>query len=236
MSTARNRIATIKVLVLVWLLFLAATLPRASAALGSAPWRAEYFDNSTLTGQPILERDESAINYDWQDRAPDASLPADDFSARWTAYLLFEPGTYTFKTYTDGGVGLWVDAQLLIGQMEASGAAQYERQVDLTAGYHVVRLEYRHSNGNATARLWWESRLGEGTASQGPADSAAEPAKAQPGTLLTTAPAPLALFNPNQVRRWGGPEESWYEHSHGYKGEVYHWFEDDCMQDPSLRW
>jgi hypothetical protein len=138
---------------------LSTTLP--SAAQSSLAWRAEYFDNPDLIGQPVLERNESAINYDWQDNSPDGSLPADRFSVRWTAYFLFEHGAYTFKTDTDGGVRLWVDAQLLIGQWDNSVPALYEQQVVLTAGYHIVRMEYRHSSGNAAAKLWWEQQLGQ---------------------------------------------------------------------------
>jgi len=194
-------------------------------AQSDLPWRAEYFDNPALTGQPILERNESGISYDWQGGAPDAGLPADGFSAQWTAYLLFEPGNYTFMTTTDGGVALWVDAQLLIGQWEATVLALYKQQVALDAGYHIVRLEYRHHSGNAAARLWWEQQPGEGAGSQVSAASSANPEPpaetvAAPATL-TAAPAPTIRWTQNQVRRWGGPEESWYENSHGFKGELF---------------
>jgi len=197
--------------------------PICTAAQGVSVWRAEYFGNPTLAGLPILERNESAIDYDWQGGAPDDSLPPDGFSARWTAYLLFEPGTYTFEAYAEGGVRLWIDAQLLIGQWQTDVPAQYERQVVLTAGYHVVRMEYRHSHGDATTRLRWEEQPEEDASNQGPPASSENPqSAAEPVKTLTTAPAPLAPFDPNVLRRVGGPNESAFEWSRGYKGQLFY--------------
>ena len=79
-------------LIVVASLFLAClsvVLPFASTAQDSLPWRGEYFDNQNLTGDPVLIRQESAINYEWKDKAPDAKVPVDHFSVRWSAFLLF---------------------------------------------------------------------------------------------------------------------------------------------------
>ena len=150
-------------LIVVASLFLAClsvVLPFASTAQDSLPWRGEYFDNQNLTGDPVLIRQESAINYEWKDKAPDAKVPVDHFSARWSALLLFEEGTYLFKTYTDDGVRLWVDGQLVIDQWHDQAATLYQQPVSLSAGYHSLRMEYYDNIGDAVAMLWWEPYTG----------------------------------------------------------------------------
>ncbi|WP_190251508.1 PA14 domain-containing protein, partial [Dactylosporangium sucinum] len=47
-------------------------------------WTASYYAGTSLAGQPLLTREEAAIDYDWGDGAPAAGVPADGFSARWT--------------------------------------------------------------------------------------------------------------------------------------------------------
>ena len=48
------------------------------------PFAAEYFDNSTLSGAPVLTRSDDAIDFDWGEGAPGPGVPSDRFSARWT--------------------------------------------------------------------------------------------------------------------------------------------------------
>jgi len=140
---------------LLFLIYLGVTLPSASTAQGSLPWRGEYFDNQNLTGQPLLIRNESAINFDWGANSPDSRIPFNHFSARWSAYLPFEEGAYIFRTYTDDGVRLWVDGRVLIDQWHDQVATLYEQQVSVSAGYHSLRMEYYDDIGNAVAMLWW---------------------------------------------------------------------------------
>jgi hypothetical protein len=135
-------------------------LPSASTAQGFSVWRAEYFANPNLTGQPLLERYESALNHAWQDNSPDASIPSDGFSARWMGYFLFDEGTYSLKAYVDHGLRLWVDGQLLVDQWANQVETLYERQVDLATGYHSLLMEYRHTTGRAVVSLSWEPQLG----------------------------------------------------------------------------
>ena len=47
-------------------------------------WQATYWNNKTLSGTAVLQRNESELNHDWGDGAPDATIDKDLFSARWT--------------------------------------------------------------------------------------------------------------------------------------------------------
>lgn len=137
---------------------LGAMLPSASKAQGPLPWRAEYFNNRNLTGQPVFVQNEAAIDHAWENNSPNTSagIPFDGFSVRWTALMWFDAGTYLFKAYTDDGVRLWVDGQVLIDQWRDQSVTLNQQQLSLSAGNHSVRVEYYDNIGNATAMVWWE--------------------------------------------------------------------------------
>ncbi|MCB0131453.1 MAG: SH3 domain-containing protein, partial [Caldilineaceae bacterium] len=50
---------------------------------GGSGWRAEYYNNMSLTGMPTLVRTDRDIHFDWGYGAPDPRIQADYFSARW---------------------------------------------------------------------------------------------------------------------------------------------------------
>jgi hypothetical protein len=112
-------------------------------------WKGEYFSNMTLSGQPVLTRDDAAISFDWGQGAPASGLPADGFSARWTRTLNFAAGTYRFSLRSDDGVRLWIDGVLQIDEWHNSDGRTYTREVNLAAGQHSLRLEYFENGGGA---------------------------------------------------------------------------------------
>jgi len=120
-------------------------------------WRGEYYDNQTLSGEPLFARCDDAVNFDWGYNAPDPLLPVDHFSVRWTNVPNFNSGRYRFHTNTDDGVRLWVDGSLLIDQWHNQGATEYTAEINLSTGQHQVRMEYYENIGWAGAQLWWEA-------------------------------------------------------------------------------
>jgi hypothetical protein len=127
-----------------------------SAAAADSLWRAEYFDFQSLTGTPVAIVDEDAINHRWGNHGPGHGLGPHNFSVRWTAYTEFADGTWVFKAYTDDGVRLFVDGQVLIDEWHDHPPTLYERQLYLTPGFHSIRVEYYQNVGDATAIVWWE--------------------------------------------------------------------------------
>ncbi|NPV09775.1 MAG: hypothetical protein HPY83_17675 [Anaerolineae bacterium] len=126
----------------------------------TGPWRAEYFANRDLAGPPAVVRDEAQVNHDWGLGSPDPRIPADNFSARWTASLQLAAGRYRFTTETDDGVRLFVNNVLVIDQWRDQARTAHSAEVDLAGGLHAVRMEYFEHLGAAFARLTWE-RLDE---------------------------------------------------------------------------
>jgi len=117
-------------------------------------WRGEYFANRWLTEMPVLIRQDAAVDFNWGSGSPGASVPADDFSARWQRYVPFDAVTYRFTVSADDGVRLWVDDRLLIEQWQDQSAT-YSADISLTQGYHRMRLEYYEAGGSAAVRLSW---------------------------------------------------------------------------------
>src|SRR5439155_11897525 len=65
--------------------------------------RAQYWDNTSFSGTPKVTRTDPSLNFVWRYRgSPDASIPTDNFSARWTGSVQARQNTtYTFETVSD---------------------------------------------------------------------------------------------------------------------------------------
>jgi PKD repeat protein len=119
-------------------------------------WKAEYYNNPNLGGAPIIVRNDFSVNFDWGTGSPDPGLPADDFSARWTRSVSFPAGAYRFYVRVDDGVRLWIDGNLVIDQWHDGAPTTYSADVNLTDGWHNLRIEYYERSGGALAQLAWE--------------------------------------------------------------------------------
>lgn len=119
-------------------------------------WQASYWNNMTLSGTPVLQREESDINYDWGTGSPAPAVPVDAFSARWTRYLYVDPaGTYRFTATSDDGVRVYVDDVLLIDGWWDHGVKTFSADKALSMGHHLVRVEYYEHTGVAVAKFSW---------------------------------------------------------------------------------
>jgi PKD repeat protein len=119
-------------------------------------WRGEYYDNPVLSGDPVLVRDDAAIDFVWRSNSPDTALPPDNFSARWSRDLGFERGLYRFHVAVDDGARLWLDNQLIIDTWREAGAREISAEYALDEGPHNLRLEYFDREGEAEIGMWWD--------------------------------------------------------------------------------
>jgi uncharacterized protein YraI len=127
--------------------------------LSAAPivnWRGEYYQNASLSGGPMLIRDDAAIDFNWGEGAPASGFDRDNFSVRWTRSLVFQPGRWRFTTRTDDGVRLWVNNQLVIDRWTPQTLTTYSAEVDLLGGPASITMEYFERSGFAEAHLSWE--------------------------------------------------------------------------------
>jgi len=128
--------------------------------------KAEYFNNTSLSGEPVLTRLEPEINFNWGSadepgrNSPDASINVDNFSARWSGELEVDlTDTYIFQITGDNGFRLWLDGKPIIDFWN-NGATndRLSEPIELVSGdTHSIRMEYFEGVGTAIARLFWES-------------------------------------------------------------------------------
>jgi hypothetical protein len=118
-------------------------------------WQAAYWNNMSLSGTPVLQREEPDLNYNWGTGSPGPGVNADGFSARWARYLDLPAGTYRFTTTSDDGLRLWVDGTLLIDEWYDHSAKTVSADKALAAGHHLVVVEYYENTVDAVAKLSW---------------------------------------------------------------------------------
>jgi hypothetical protein len=132
-----------------------------------ARWLGEYYNNVSLSGAPILVRDDANIDFNWGNGSPAWGLvTSDNFSVRWTRSLDLLPGRYRFTVSHDDGVRLWAGGVLLIDRWFDQTVATEQAEIDWPGGVMAVRMEYYERSGLAQANLSW-TRLGAGTGTGG---------------------------------------------------------------------
>jgi uncharacterized protein YgiM (DUF1202 family) len=119
-------------------------------------WRAEYFNNPTLSGEPVLTRTDPAIDFNWAAGSPAAdAIPAEGFSVRWTGAINLQPGRYRFTAIADDGLRLWVNELPIFDAWTVNSGQPLTVAVNLPGGTTDLRVEYFENTGDALVRLNW---------------------------------------------------------------------------------
>ena len=119
-------------------------------------WKGEYWNNRTLSGDPVLVRNDRDVNFGWGQGSPSPILPADNFSARWTRAVPLENGLYRFYILADDGIRLWIDGQLRYDAWRDQEARYMTLDLNMSKGSHDIKIEYYEHDGNARVHVWWE--------------------------------------------------------------------------------
>ena len=118
-------------------------------------WDVKYWNNTTLSGDPVLQRTESELNHDWGHDSPHESVNKSDFSARWKRTINVSAGTYRFTATMDDGMRVWVDDVLIVDSWYDSQVHSMSADVYLDNGDHEVIVKYYDAGGEAVAKLQW---------------------------------------------------------------------------------
>jgi len=113
-----------------------------------------YYNNASLSGDPVYFDVTESIDYDWKDKSPkEGFVNADNFSVKWEGNFDFPAAAdYIFAGTADDGIRIYVDdVQVVTG----SGAAISTGTKNLTKGSHKVRVEYYEYSGGASVKVWW---------------------------------------------------------------------------------
>ena len=133
---------------------------RLNLVLGDADQglRAEYFDNTTLSGAPRQTRVEPAVQHDWTAAQPHPALSRANFSARWTGGIVADAsGPHTFHSRLSNAARLWVNDELILDKPYSGSVVEVtSRPIVLAAGQVVAfRLEYFGPAPNQPLHLSW---------------------------------------------------------------------------------
>lgn len=150
-----------------------------------------YYDqNGTpgafFTGTPI-QRIDGTIDFSWGAGIPIAGIGADDFSVRWTGYVLAPAnGSYVLRTNSDDGVRLYLNGQTLIDNWTDHGPTNDDSApVTLTANQvYPLQMDFYERGGGAEAHLLANYENGAfNTVPAGNFFYCAPPASATPGSF-----------------------------------------------------
>jgi len=122
--------------------------------------KAEYFNNVSLDGNPVLERNDKNINFAWTLFSPEQGVVNYDFySVRWEGILMI-PATdyYNIGIAGDDGYRLYINDSLVIDNWN-------KQSVDTTLvpyffhqdKKYSLRVEFFESVGNARVKLIWNA-------------------------------------------------------------------------------
>ena len=119
-------------------------------------WKAEYWNNKDLEGNPVLVRNESGLDNDWGDGAPSIEVDNENFSARWSTRTAFNEGTYRFTSTVDDGMRVYIDGNKIIDVWYDSQQHDVVADYYMSSGEHNIVVEYYEAGGNAVAKLSWQ--------------------------------------------------------------------------------
>ena len=119
-------------------------------------WKAEFWPNKDFSGSPVLVRNDTKVEFDWDTKAPAVGVPEDYFAVRWTRTLDLSSGLYRFSLRANDGVRLYINGTRLIDEWHSSnGSATYTTELVLS-GSTALRLDYYDNTAKALVSLSWE--------------------------------------------------------------------------------
>lgn len=117
-------------------------------------WNAEYWNNKTLSGSPVLTRSEASIQNSWGSGGPGSPVNNNNFSARWTGTFSHTGGNCGIRFRSDDGMRTKIDGVTVLESWRDQGATTYSALVNISAGTHTLEVEYYENSGGAVAQFW----------------------------------------------------------------------------------
>jgi beta-glucosidase len=119
---------------------------------------ANYFNNPTLSGTPVLTRTENQIDYHWTLYGPSELTGNGFYAARWETQLIGKQNTsIELGLAGNDGFRLYLNDTLRIDQWEKQGFHQRKIAIDVKEGQqYQLRIEFREPQGNGRIKLFVE--------------------------------------------------------------------------------
>lgn len=131
-------------------------------------WVGQFYNNPNLQ-DPVVNTAvyPNGLNANWGTGAPLDGLSqpivgvnADQFSARFTTSIPFNPGFYEFFIVSDDGARVFIDGQLIIDAFTAGGQRTRSAIVNIGGGVVTITVEYFDDTGPALLQFYWFTSTG----------------------------------------------------------------------------
>ncbi|MBL7187737.1 MAG: hypothetical protein ISS70_15550 [Phycisphaerae bacterium] len=128
--------------------------------------KAEYFNNTLLSGEPVVTRVDPEIDFNWSngdvpgENSPEASINVNNFGARWTGELEVDlTDSYVFSINANNGFRLWLDGEPIVNYWDnPTTSTRQSNPIELIGGKtYSVRMDYSEGDDVAIAQLFWQS-------------------------------------------------------------------------------
>jgi hypothetical protein len=141
----------------------AAPEEKKSDTLGKRPAKylpglvAQYYDD-TRFNQRVKVRVDPNIDFNWGSDSPDPAMKASEFGARWIGYIKVpKAGRYVIHVRSHGESQVMLDNAMVINnRLSPHRDCEQQAEVNLTAGYHLVAVQFVHAWGQANCHLGWQ--------------------------------------------------------------------------------
>ncbi len=117
----------------------------------------EYFDNKNWEGTPVFTRTDDQINFYWEQNTPSPKFQDDNYSVRWTGYLVPPvSGTYQIGSWAMPLIEVELNGQQIFEVNNEHHAMHKEKSIELEAGrrYKII-FKYANFTGDGDAKLLW---------------------------------------------------------------------------------
>ncbi|MFB2982484.1 PA14 domain-containing protein [Microseira sp. BLCC-F43] len=115
-------------------------------------WKAEYFNNINLTGNPTFVEDlgdgKQAFSRNWGNSSP-TNTPSDNFSARMTTQRYLAPGLYKITTQADDGIKVRIGNQTVVDKWVDQPFVTNSGYFYSNGGNFPIAVEYYERGGSA---------------------------------------------------------------------------------------
>ncbi len=121
--------------------------------------KAEYFNNITQKGKPIVERIDPSINFSWTLYPPDPKLNLDFFSVRWTGQINIDSsGFYKIGIEGNDGFRLFINDSLVIDCY--SKISYRSKSTKIYLNHRIknnIKVEFYETTGNSKIHMFWDT-------------------------------------------------------------------------------
>jgi len=129
----------------------------------TAGLKGEYFNNMTLSGEPVVTKIDKTIDFQWTLGYPAQGIHHDFYSVRWTG-VLHAPRTGRYQIGLDGddGFRLYLDGRLVVDSWNKRGYSTKMGDFSFEKGRdYAIRVEFFEPVGNAHLKLIWNTDVDE---------------------------------------------------------------------------